>query len=47
MDRYTQKRLHELEQAVIRQKWRKAQLEKAATEIHDRQQNIKEAPPDD
>lgn len=46
MDRYTQKRLHELEQAVIRQKWRKAQLEKAVAEIHDRQQNTKEAPPD-
>ena len=44
MDKYTKKRLHELEQAVIRQKWRKAQLEKAVAEIHDRQQNTKEAP---
>lgn len=46
MDRYTQKRLYELEQAVIRQRWRKIQLEKAVAEIHNKQQDTKEAPSD-
>lgn len=47
MDNYTKRRLHELEQAVIRQRWRKVQLEKAAQEIHSKNQDTKKAPSDD
>lgn len=47
MDNYTKRRLHELEQAVIRQRWKKIQLEKAAQEIHSKNQDTKKAPSDD
>lgn len=47
MDNYTKRRLYELEQAVIRQRWRKMQLEKAAQEIRLKNQDTKKAPSDD
>lgn len=47
MDSYTRKRLYELEQEVIRQRWRKVQLEKASEEIHSKNQNTRKAPSDD
>ena len=46
MDNYTRKRLHELEQSVIRQRWKKVQLEKALEEIRSKNQDAKEAPSD-
>lgn len=47
MDNYTRRRLHELEQAVIRQRWRKVQLEKALEEIRSKNQDTKKAPSDE
>lgn len=47
MDNYTKRRLYELEQAVIRQRWKKIQLEKAAQEIRSKNQDAKKAPSDD
>ncbi len=47
MDSYTRKRLHELEQDVIRQRWKKIQLEKALEEIRIKNQDAKKAPSDD
>lgn len=47
MDDYTTKRLHELEQAVIRRRWKKVQLEKALEEIRSKNQGTKKAPSDD
>ena len=46
MDNYTRKRLHELEQSVIRQRWKKVQLEKALEEIRLNNQDTKKAPSD-
>lgn len=47
MDNYTRKRLHELEQDVIRQRWKKVQLEKALGEIRLNNRDTKKAPSDD
>lgn len=47
MDNYTRKRLYELEQAVIRQRWKKIQLEKAAQEIHSKNQGTRKAQKED
>lgn len=47
MDNYTRKRLHELEQDVIRQRWKKIQLEKALGEIRLNNRDTKKAPSDD
>lgn len=47
MDNYTTKRLHKLEQDVIRQRWKKIQLEKAVQEIRSKNQGTKKAPSDD
>ncbi len=46
MDNYTRKRLHELEQDVIRQRWKKVQLEKTLEEIRSNNQGTKKAPSD-
>ena len=44
LDRYTTNRLNELKQQTIHQTWRNLYLEKAATDISNRQQNKKETP---
>lgn len=43
MDNYTTKRLHKLEQDVIRQRWKKIQLEKAVQEIRSKNQGTKKS----
>lgn len=39
MEQYTDKRLHELQQDVIRNRWHTIKLEKAVEHIHDMQQD--------
>ena len=41
---YLDKRTQELQQEIIRQQWQKVYLEKAVSEIHDRQQDTNKAP---
>lgn len=44
---YIDKRTQELQQEIIRQQWQKVYLEKALSEIHDRQPDINKAPQED
>lgn len=44
---YLDKRTQELQQEIIRQQWQKVYLEKAVSEIHDRQQDTNKAPQED
>lgn len=44
---YIDKRTQELQQEIIRQQWQKVYLEKAVSEIHDRQQDTNKAPQED
>lgn len=44
---YLDRRTQELQQEIIRQQWQKVYLEKAVSEIHDRQQDTNKAPQED
>ena len=44
---YIDKRTQELQQEIIRQQWQNVYLEKAVSEIHDRQLDINKAPQED
>ena len=44
---YLDRRTQELQQEIIRQQWQKVYLEKAVSEIHDRQPDINKAPHED
>lgn len=44
MERYTNKRIAELNQQIIHNKWRSMALDKAVDDIHSRQQDKKQAP---
>ena len=44
---YLDRRTQELQQEIIRQQWQKVYLEKAVSEIHDRQQDKNKAPQED
>ena len=44
---YLDRRRHELQQEIIRQQWKKVYLEKAVSEIHNRQQDKIKAPQED
>ena len=44
---YLDRRTQELQQEIIRQQWQKVYLEKAVSEIHDRQPDINKAPQED
>jgi len=41
IDRYTSKRLAELKQEIISQRWQQVTLKKVVDNIHDQQQNMK------
>ena len=41
---YLDRRTQELQQEIVRQQWQKVYLEKAVSEIHDRQQDTNKAP---
>lgn len=47
MEQYLNKRITQLQQETIKQNWKNVYLQKTVTEIHNRQQDIKEAPSDD
>jgi len=47
MEQYLNKRITQLQQETIKQNWKNTYLQKAVTEIHNRQQDTKEAPSDD
>ena len=47
LSRYLDKRLNELKQESIKQTWKNMTLQTAVDEIHTRQQDTKEAPPED
>ena len=44
---YLDRRTQELQQEIVRQQWRKVYLEKAVSEIHDKQQDTNKAPQED
>ena len=44
---YLDRRTQELQQDIVRQQWQKVYLEKAVSEIHDRQPDINKAPQED
>lgn len=47
MNKYLDKRIRALKQENIKITWRNMYLQNSLTEIHNRQQDTKEAPPDD
>ena len=47
MEQYLNKRISQLQQETIKQNWKNIYLQKAVSEIHNKQQDIKEAPSDD
>lgn len=47
MEQYLNKRIFQLQQETVKQNWKNTYLKKAVTEIHNKQQDIKEAPSDD
>lgn len=47
MERYLNNRINQLQQETIKQNWKNVYLQKAVTEIHNKQQDIKETPSDD
>ncbi|MEH2956937.1 hypothetical protein [Candidatus Merdisoma sp. JLR.KK006] len=46
MEQYLNKRIFQLQQETIKQNWKNIYLQKAVTEIHNKQQDAKEAPSD-
>ena len=47
LEGYLNRRISEIKQQTVKLTWRKMYLQNAATEIHNRQQGIKETPPED
>ena len=47
LDRYTTKRISQLQQEIIKQRWQQDTLEKAVSEIRSINQDAKKAPSDD
>lgn len=47
LEKYLDKRISELKQQSIKMTWRNMYLQSATNEIHNRQQDAKEAPSDD
>lgn len=47
LEKYLDKRISELKQESIKMTWRNMYLQSATNEIHNRQQDAKEAPSDD
>lgn len=47
IERYLNKRISQLQQETIKQNWKNVYLQKAVTEIHNKQQDTKKAPSDD
>ena len=47
MEQYLNKRISQLQQETIKQNWKNIYLQKAVSEIHNKQQEIKEASSDD
>lgn len=47
MEQYLNKRITQLQQETIKQNWKNTYLQKAVNEIHNKQQDTKEAPSDD
>ena len=47
MEQYLNNHINQLQQETIKQNWKNVYLQKAVTEIHNKQQDIKEAPSDD
>lgn len=47
MEHYTSKRITELKQQIIRDRWHTIELEKAVENIHDKQQDKNKAPSED
>lgn len=47
LDRYLDKRISELKQESVKMTWKNMYLQSAIDEIHNRQQDTKEAPSDD
>lgn len=46
LDWYTTKRISQLQQQIIKQRWQQDSLEKAVSDIRSKNQNAKEAPSD-
>jgi len=46
-DRYITKRISQLQQQIIKQRWQQDTLERAVDDIRNKQQGIKKAPSDD
>ena len=47
LDRYTTKRISQLQQQIIKQRWQQDTLEKAVSEIRSINQGTEKAPSDD
>ena len=47
LDRYTTKRISQLQQQIIKQRWRQDALEKAVSDIRSIDQDTKKAPSED
>lgn len=47
MEQYLNNHINQLQQETIKQNWKNVYLQKAVTEIHNKQQDIKETPSDD
>ena len=47
LDRYTTKRISQLHQQIIKQRWQQDTLKRAVDNIHNIKQDIKKAPSDD
>ncbi len=47
MEQYLNNHINQLQQETIKQNWKNVYLQKAVTEIHHKQQDIKETPSDD
>ena len=47
LDIYTTKRISQLQQQIIKQRWQQDTLERVVEDIHNKQQNMKKAPSDD
>ena len=47
MEQYLNKRISQLQQETIKQNWKNIYLQKAVSEIHNKQQDTKKAPSDD
>ena len=47
MEQYLNNHINQLQQETIKQNWKNVYLQKAVTEIHNKQQDIKETPSDE